>query len=67
VDTLIKAAFNLLDAIFEQTNALPPEEAAIARQRLNAGITERAAKIAADEAGDLAAIPKVDDAATDSD
>lgn len=67
MNALIDAAFKLLDAIFEQTNALPPEEAAAARVRLNTWITQRAARIAADEAGDLAAIPKADNAAPDHD
>lgn len=57
MDTLIDLVFKLLDAIMAQTDNLPPEEAAQARQRLQGGITERAARIAADEAGDLAAIP----------
>jgi hypothetical protein len=64
---LIDLILQLLDAAMEETKQLPPEEAAAARQRLQAGIDARAATIAADEAGDLISIPRADDADSEND
>lgn len=57
MNTIIDAAFKLLDALIEQTKSLSPEEARVARSRLFHGIVERSSRIAEDEAADLAAIP----------
>lgn len=57
IGVIITYAFKILDAVMEETNSLPPEEASAARKRLYDGMVERSTRVKAAEEGDLAAIP----------